>query len=193
MRAGLHGQRAAAAAGQGKLSRAGVPGDDRAGRCRARDLASCDAVLGTAVVARVAEVDDRDRVVADVDGIADGEVVGEVRHVPEQEDDHQEPPRGLDPGPAPAVGVEQAEDGSAAGLLQAGGRIGPCDSSQRVWPHGAAEAEKRGGRRGDGGRAAEAGAADGSADGAAEAAADGATEPGTAEAGAGEPAAPPAG
>ena len=90
--------------GQVQLCRRLVPGRDRPDRRRARQ----------GLVGRRAEIDRGPREDAQIHRPVDGEVVGAVGDVPEQQDDDDQPDEGLDPGPRPAVRVEQAEQGPLA-------------------------------------------------------------------------------
>src|SRR4029078_13148422 len=65
-------------------------------------------------VRRRAEVDRAPGEDAEVDRPVDREVVGPVRNVAQQEDDQDEPEHRLDRRPAPAVAIEQPEEGPAS-------------------------------------------------------------------------------
>src|SRR2546425_10417414 len=73
---------------------------------------------GQGLVFRGAEVDRAPGEDPEIDRLVDGEVVGTIRDVAEQEHDQDEPEGRLDRGPAPAPGVEQAEQCPAAGLYR---------------------------------------------------------------------------
>ena len=104
MRARLEDAGARAAVRHRELRRARLPGQRRADWRRTRQV----------LVGLRAPVDDRGEVVADLDRVLDREVVRQVRDVPEHEDDEEEPEARTEPGPCPAVRVEQAEDGTTA-------------------------------------------------------------------------------
>ncbi len=112
----LEGPGVGAALRQRDLGRRRLPGHDRPGRHRA----------GQVAVGGVAQVDDADHVVADLDRLADGQVERDVGHVAEQEEDRPEPEERLPERGRPAVGVEQPE-----------GRSPPCGAAgERALGHG---------------------------------------------------------
>ncbi len=88
----------------GQIGRRLVPRRDRPDRRRARQ----------ALVRGRAEIDRGPCEDAQLHGPVDRQVVGAVGDVPEQQDDDDQPDEGLDPGPRPAVRVEQAEQGPLA-------------------------------------------------------------------------------
>ena len=80
-----------------------LPRDQCASWCRAWE----PLILGGA------DVDQRDRVQSKVNSWRDGEVVGAVWDVSEQQDDDERPEHGAEGGPAPAGGIEESKKDAA--------------------------------------------------------------------------------
>ena len=89
---------------QGQLRRRFVPRSQCADRRRA----------GQALVLGRAQVDRGPGQDAQLHGPVDGQVVRAIRDVSQHQDDDDQPDEGLDPGPPPAVRIEQAEQGPLA-------------------------------------------------------------------------------